>query len=235
MPPNRVVRPMPFPRQDARFLARASVAIIGISALWWFLLLPPLLSVLKGSAELLAALAFRDTPCELVTETIPDAWHVCLPTQATVKNAAGAGFTRLSSIEFDMPRTDVYIFTFGLPVFCALMMAAARRGRWWRELVTGAVLTELLEVILFLLFLKTFAYGASSGHDAMSSWFVRFSQYFEVNVMPDVAPFLIALTVNGELRGKVVGWMSADPPGAASSTRGTTASQRISRKAAGIR
>ncbi len=196
---------MPRAKPPKQFLLRASVAMVGLAILWWFLLLTPILAVFRGAAEFFGRFALGTAPCDLITETTSGDWHFCVPVDIVVPNDARQGMSRLNSIEFDMARSDLYIFTFGLPVFWALTIGAAEKRGWLRRLVLGTMLTALLEVVLLLLFLRTFAHGVNPTHDPVISWWLHFGQYLEVNVIPDVLPFAVALFVHRRLWTDVPG------------------------------
>ena len=188
-------------RPQLNFLLRASAALIALSAIWWFLLLGPLFVAFRQTAELLGGLLFGRSTCSLIRETISGGWDFCVP----------AASANVRSIEFEMPRSDLYIFTFGLPVYWAILLAAPPKSRRTqvRVLVLGTVLTGLLEVGAFLVFLKTYAFAVvaqSQPITGLTQWLVEFSQYLELNVAPDLSPFVAALVLLRDLRVQILGW-----------------------------
>jgi len=109
------------PRPQARFLARGSVLVIGFLALWWFVLLSPLLFVLRGSEEILGSIALGVNSGKFIAETASGDWRFTVPVEVVIPNSPGQRSpTTLRSIEFDLARTDAVAFTFGLPVYWAI-------------------------------------------------------------------------------------------------------------------
>lgn len=187
-------------RPQLKFLLRASAALIVLSGIWWFLLLPPLFVAFRQTAGFLGGLLFGRS-CELIRETISRGWDFCVPVASS----------SIQSVEFEMPRSDLYIFTFGLPVYWATLLAAPpkSRGTQVRVLLVGTVVTGLLEAGAFLLFLKTYALAVvaqSQPIPASTQWLLEFGQYMELNAAPDLSPFVVALVLLRDLRAQILGW-----------------------------
>jgi hypothetical protein len=202
---------MPASSPQTRFLLRGSAALLLMLALWWLLLLNPLLFLLRGSVSVFGPLVLGASR-EFVRETPQGDWTVRTPLEATVPGQTGA--TAIRSIDFDIARSDVAAFTFSLPVYWAIMLAAPGIRRSLRPLFYGTLLTAALEIGLFLTFAKIFAHKtvaglASPGVEA--NWGLRFGEYLVVTVIPYVAPFLLALALRPDLRSQVLRWASANP------------------------
>lgn len=200
-------------RSHAHLLLRGSLALIALLAIWWFFLIAPLRFVLRYSTDFLGGLLFGHASCALITAMPSEDWRFCVPVDIVIAN-----HQRLNSVEFDMAPAAVAAFTFGLPVYWAVMLAAPRIRRWVRPLVLGTALMEVLEVVLLLVLLKINAYTAvarsAPSEEQAINWFLSFSHYLITSVVPYAAPFLIALSLHRELRWQILGRTGADshPP-----------------------
>lgn len=186
---------MPATKVPARFLLRASVALVMLSAVWWFLLIDPLLFGLQQCTEFLGEIVFGQSSCALVAATASGNWNICVP--VTISASTPSGPSRVSSVEFEMARSGPIAFTFGLPVYWAILLAGPRDHRWLRLWTLGTGVTAVLEALLFLMFVRTYAYAVLAQpvavHDPVTKWFFDSCQYLELNVGPAVTPIFVAL------------------------------------------
>ena len=86
----------------------------------------------RGAVEATGSVVYGAAARELVSETPSGDWSFRVPMEIVVPSSAERPEgVRGHSIEFDMPRSDVTAFTFSLPVFWAIILAAPgiRRGR----------------------------------------------------------------------------------------------------------
>ena len=201
-------------RPQARFLLRVSALLIGLLVLWWFVLLSPLLFLLRQSAELCASVAFGGS-ARFIDVTATGDWTVHVPIETVIPMSPGQPApVAVHSIDFDLARADAGAFTFGLPVLWAILVAAPeiRRGR---PLALGTAAMMAVELVLFLVYVELFAHKTAAqwaqSQDAVSNWFYRFADYLLVSVIPYVAPFAVAIGVSGELRGQIFGWAAGQP------------------------
>ena len=214
---------MPAGSPQGRFFLRGSALLILMLVIWWFALLQPLLFLLRVSAETCGSVAFGVSH-DLVTVTASGNWTFRVPLELIMANSNGQpGAVRIHSIDFDLSRSDAIAFTFGLPVFWAIMLAASGIRRSLPALLSGTILLAILEIILLLVFVEVSARKvalqmAESG-DGAAKWFLHFAEYLLVSVIPYVAPFLIALFVNRELSSQIFGWAEASALPAEKSSR----------------
>jgi hypothetical protein len=185
---------------QARFLLRGTALLIVTLGVWWFLLLNPLLSLLRSGAEIAGSLAFGTKAGRLIRETRSGGWRLQVPVESA----------RLSSIEFTIPRADTIAFTFSLPIYWALILAAPGfRRAGIRPLIQGTLLIEVFEILLFLLFLKIVADGSAAQitgpRGDFEQWLSHFSYYLVTNVLPYAAPFVMAIGLHRELRWLTLG------------------------------
>jgi hypothetical protein len=186
-------------RYPAQFLVRASVLLVASLVLWWFVLQDPLLSLLKFSIKCCGA---------FVTETGSGAWNFRVPLEATIpKSAQQPVPMQIHSINFDVERSDVVVFTFTLPVYWAIVLAAPRIRRVARPLILGTFLIAILEIVLLLCFLEISAHNIalqwSASRSDFAKWSLRFGEYLVVNVIPYLAPVVVVLALHRELRVEV--------------------------------
>jgi hypothetical protein len=209
---------MPFASPQTRFLLRGSALLIALLALWWFLLLNPLLFLLRGAVDVCGAAVLGSDSREFVRETPQGDWSVRVPLEiAAPASAPGrSGPTAIHSIDFDIARADVIAFTFSLPVYWAIVLAAPGIRRVLRPLVFGSLLIAVLEIVLFLAFAEIFAHkiaaGLSAPEGTAASWHLRLGEYLVVGVIPYVAPLLVAFALHRDLRSQVLRWASVQPP-----------------------
>jgi hypothetical protein len=175
---------------QAKFLLRGSVLLIAFLILWWFVLLDPLLLLLRWSAEVAGGSG------QVVSLTASGDW--------TFHFVAGS---RL--VYFDIPRADVLTFTFGLPVFWAILLAAGDLRRSLRPLAIGTVLVAATETLMLLALArlaarKVAARMAPGAQDAFGGWLAHVGEYLVVDVLPYAAPFLIALALHRGLRSQIL-------------------------------
>ena len=191
---------MPRLEAQTRFLLCGSVLLIGLLALWWFALVGPMLSVLKGAAGLFVVI--QENPSGDWTLRVPlDKVLPATPQQPVAQ--------RIHSVDFDMPRSDVITFTFSLPVFWAIVLAAPGVRRSLRPLLLGTALISAFELLLMLVFAQITAwnvvYQLGAG-DASGKWIRHVGEYLVVNVLPYAVPFLVAVSLHRELREAIFPW-----------------------------
>jgi hypothetical protein len=173
-----------------QFLLRGSILLIASLTLWWFVLLDPLLLLLRWSVELTGGSG------QVVGLTASGDW--------TFHFTAGR-----QVVYFDIPREDVRTFTFGLPVFWAIILAAGDLRRALRPLAIGTVFVAALETLMLLATVRLAAHDVAAGmapgaQDAFTAWLVRVGRYLVVGVLPDAMPFLAALALHRGLRSQIL-------------------------------
>src|SRR5689334_3531353 len=100
---------------QAGFLLRGSVLLIGLLTLWWFVLLDPMLFWLRTAANLMVT----------IEERASGEWTVRVPLNAALAPTAEyPQGQQIHSVDFDLARADSIAFTFSLPVFWAVILAA---------------------------------------------------------------------------------------------------------------
>lgn len=194
----------------SRFLLRGSILTVVLLTIWWLLLLNPLVILLRSAVEFCGALLPGQTALTVTNNANGD-WTFEVPVEATLPvSAANPAPQQIHSIDFDLVRSDANGFTFGLPVFWAIILAARDFRRHLRALVLGTAITVAAEVALVLLTAETLAHRSLAqlldSHDPFMTWFWKFGDYLTVNAIPYVLPFAVSIFVHRGLRQQIFGW-----------------------------
>jgi hypothetical protein len=198
---------MPPDSPQKRFLILGSLLLVFLLVSWWFVLSNPLLVLLRVSAEIGWDL-FGNNSGRLISETPAGDWSLRVPVRFTIPASPQQPEpVKIHSVDFDIGRTQAVAFTFSLPVYWAIILAAPNVRRNLRPLALGSVVVAILETMLFLAFAEISAHNVAAQWSPQtldsSDWFLRFGYYLVVNVIPYVAPFLIALGLHREFGGQV--------------------------------
>jgi hypothetical protein len=189
---------MPALKPQTRFLLRGSVLLAGLLTLWWFVLLDPMLALLKDAAG-----GFL-----LIAENSSGDWTVRVPLERTLPATPQQPVAQqIHSVDFDIRRSDVISFTFSLPVFWAVILAAPGVRRCLRPLLLGTVLMSAVELVLLVIFAQITARNALSQLDVAADvggkWVRHLGEYLIISVLPYAVPFVVALSLHRELRGEI--------------------------------
>jgi hypothetical protein len=198
---------MPKLKPQTRFLLRGSALLIGLLTLWWFVLLNPMVAVLEGAGGVLGGWVFGGKSGELINENASGGWTFRVPLEMTVPASPEEPLAQqVHSIDFDIPRGDVIAFTFSIPVFWAITLAAPGLRRNVGPLVVGTLLMAGVELLLLLLFAEIAAHKAVAQLTPVSTtvaWLLHMGEYLTVSVLPYALPFVVALAVHRELRWQI--------------------------------
>ncbi|MCX6628317.1 MAG: hypothetical protein NTW28_11895 [Candidatus Solibacter sp.] len=195
---------MPALEPQTRFLLRGSALLVGLLTLWWFALLGPMLYLLKGSAGSFVH----------IQENASGDWTLRVPLERILPATPQQPVAQqIHSIDFDMPRGDAIAFTFSIPVFWAIVLAAPGVRRSLRPLLLGTALMFAFELITLLIFTRITARSVvaqlAGSEDATGKWIRHVGEYLIVSVLPYVIPFVVALSLHRELRREIFLWSKA--------------------------
>jgi hypothetical protein len=201
---------MPQVKPPTRFLMRGSVLLILTLALWWWVLLGPLLFLMQGAGGF-ALSVFHGGSGEVVTVTPEGDWNLVVPLEATVQNAPDhPGLSQIHSVEFTVPRSQMAGFTFSLPVFWAIVLAAPGMRTKLRTLGWGTLTMAGVEILLLLVFVSVTAHQTAGQlaqqQGDFEKWLLRVGNYMVSGVVPYLAPFLMAIWLHPELRAEIMNW-----------------------------
>ena len=192
---------MPYLKPQTRFFLRGTVLLIGFLLAWWVVLQEPLLALLREATAISGSVVYGISAYDFVSDGPAGAWSFQVPRTLRV---AGPPGTELRSLSFDVSRGDVVSFTFSLPVYWAVMLAAPGVRRCLRPLAAGSVILVAVETVLLLAFVEIttrhVAAQLTGSHDGLGEWALRCANYLVVNALPYASPFLLALWLHGELR-----------------------------------
>ena len=208
-----------------RFLLRALVFLALMLALWWLVLLNPLLAGLRLSADLTLRLLPGGGSVSHVTIGPGRNWTFQVPAPAAVVNqertqqmlgaaAAGSGRIKIRSMKVEGAARYPILFTVSLPLYWAILLAAPSRRRLLRMACGTVVLAALA-----LLSIAVYAVRLAGGYfqlttEGLPGFLMDSAMYLAVGVVPYLGPVLVALSLDGELRGLILASEAA--PAAAS-------------------
>jgi len=202
-----------------RFLLRALVFLALMLALWWLVLLNPLLAGLRLSADLTLRLLPGGGSVSHVTIGPDRNWTFQVPAPAAVVNqertqqmlgaAAGSGRIKIRSMRVEGAATYPILFTVSLPLYWAILLAAPGRRRLLRMASGTAVLGTLA-----LLSIAVYAIRLVGGYfhlamEGLPGFLMDSAVYLATGVVPYLGPVLVALSLDGELRGLILAGKAA--------------------------
>jgi hypothetical protein len=141
---------MPALKAQARFLLRGSALLAGLLVVWWFVLASPMLYVLREAAG--TFIGIQENPA--------GDWTLHVPVEATRTMPGQTAPQQIHSVDFDIPRADAIAFTFSLPLYWAIILAAPGWRRSLRPLLLGTALMCAFELASLLVFCQVTAGSA---------------------------------------------------------------------------
>jgi hypothetical protein len=195
-------------RPHARFLLRSSVLLIGMLGLWWFVLRAPMLFLLRESETVVLRLLSSNGSKEPITEDPSGDWSFRIPVDNTERALSrDTGPVRFRAIEFTIARADVVLFTFSVPVYWAIALAAPGVRSALRPLLWGTAVMAVVEVISLLALVEIGAHAAIAqirpSVDGLDAWLREFGNDLIVGVIPFAAPVLAAVAFHPGLRSQI--------------------------------
>jgi hypothetical protein len=202
-------------RPQVRFLLRGSLLLVTMLALWWWVLLDPLLGLLRVSADL----ALRCYPGmgwrQHIALDAAGNWNMEVPlpervwrqpqVQALFGAAAAGRPVRVPRIRFAPESIMPVRFALAFPLYWAILLAAPRGRRTWQAAIAGTVLIWLIAVgSLFLYAANTIGSQLHVIANDFPGYLLTAGEYLNLNVVPYIAPLLIALALHRELRVMVL-------------------------------
>jgi len=173
---------------QSRFLLQASLLLVAMLAIWWFVLLEPLRVALRVSTSLLIS----PTGAAWISTDTEGNWE--LPMRAP-RGSRQAGRT----IRLRIPQRIPNLFTMSLPFYWAIILAAPRSKRFWSVLGIGTVALALLGPPSLMLYAGFTARNALFPDSSGIAWW-RFGSYLGTSVIPYIMPAVLALFLHPELR-----------------------------------
>jgi hypothetical protein len=198
-------------RSPAGFLLRGMVLLPAMLALWWLLLLNPLLDMLRVSAELALRALPRAGALTRITEETGGDWAIRMPLPNPLEAAAQQMFgsnqkrqVKTRFLTLRLPRRLFIRFTMAMPLFWAIVLAAPVSRRTARAMVAGSALLAVLALLSSALFV---AHTLHQQIPLVSSragvFLLDFSHYLNTDALPYVAAIVLALWLHADLRSQV--------------------------------
>ena len=209
---------MPTPASpQLRFLLRASGLLIVMLALWWWLLLAPILSALRISTGLLLHLVPGDGSTASAVLAENGDWLLRVPiaeslarldaVQRTFGRAPGAPAVKVRSFRLAIASRVPTFFTLAFPLFWAIMLAGPRSRRLWKPILGGTALLAVSAQLGLLYYTGiTIATSLQVSIPNLTGTLLSGLEYLNLNVIPYVAPLLLALWLHRELRAQIFFW-----------------------------
>jgi hypothetical protein len=198
-----------------RFLLRALVFLALMLALWWLVLLDPLLAGLRLSAELTLRLLPGGGSISHVTIGPDRNWTFQVPAPAAVVNqertqqmlgaaTAGSGRMKIRSMKVEASGQYPILFTVSFPLYWAILLAAPGRRLLLRMSSGTAVLAAfaLLSIAVYAIRLVGGYFHLTT--EGLPGFLTDSAIYLAAGVVPFFGPVLIALSLNEELRGLIL-------------------------------
>jgi hypothetical protein len=206
---------MPPANAERWFLLRGSLLLIGLLSLWWFALRVPMTEALASLGSFASSMIFGSGAPAMKILPSGD-WTFRVPLEAAIPARGDKPAQQIHSVEFDLPASDITTFTFSIPVFCAVMLAAPGMFKRIKALLFGLLAMEAVELLLLFLFIQVSARKVADKlvtgvGGANAPWLLRFGEYLSVTVLPYIAPIVVALLVDKQLRQMVLGFDTAKP------------------------
>jgi len=112
------------------------------------------------------------------------------------------------------------LFTAGLPFYWALLLASSWNWRRWRMLLEGsAILFGLAVASLVFHVIREALRNVHLATGDLAKFLLDSGQYFVINVVPYMAPLLLALYQDSDLRKLVLARQTEEEPPAPPKTR----------------
>jgi hypothetical protein len=196
------------PGPQVRFLLRGSTLLIALLILWRLELQPPMLFLMQAGESFALRLSSNGGAPEPITIDQEGDWNFRIPVADTVReNTRGLGPVNLRDIQFTIPRPDVVLFTFSVPVFWAIVLAAPISGSCARVLLWGTAVVSLVEILSLFAQVQIIAYGAAAqlhaSEEGLMAWGREVSTRLLIGVIPFAAPVLAAVALHRDLRSQL--------------------------------
>ena len=200
---------------QVRFLLRASLLLAAMLALWGAVLLDPLRAGLRAFTAAAIWLIPGDGSVAEATIQPNGDWSLRLPMPAAIarQDPVQQMFGRVSN---DAPPVKVrslklviqgkypVLFTAGLPFYWALILASGWTWHRGRILLEGScVLIAVAAVSLVFHVIRTAIENLHLAGGGVSALLLYSGGYFTINVLPYMAPLLLALYLDRNLRALV--------------------------------
>ena len=195
-----------------RYLLRALLCLAPLLALWWTLLLPPLLAALRISTQSVFRVCLPANPPAEVAIKPGGNWYFSVPVPQFIarrdeiqrifgRTSPTAPFVKVRSLKLEVPGGYVSLFTVTLPFFWAMVLASRWTRRMWRTLAIGTAALFILAVPMTV-FEVVKAFLLNTGlvpPETFAGSFLRTADFAALSVIPFLAPIIAALVLDRNL------------------------------------
>ncbi|HEX4809610.1 MAG TPA: exosortase H-associated membrane protein [Bryobacteraceae bacterium] len=197
-------------------LLRGSAALVLMLGLWWLVLLKPSLFLLRHSTEFAMRVLMGGGSDQVVSVADSGDWNFSVPVGISGQYVPQEHRSvNIRSIGCTVTGSDLRAFTFSVPVLWAIFLAAPWRRKSLRPLLIGTVLTGCVQVLSLLLFVDIAAHRGLAVSlqisNSFSTWWMTTGDYLALSVIPFLAPFIIAIALNRDLRTEILNWSTGEP------------------------
>jgi len=230
----------PVPKNPhTRFLLRALGYLAVALAIWWILLMDPMLNALRLGTEFAMQFLPGDGAAAHAAITTNGNWLIQMPVPASVASldstqqlfgrvSKDAPPVRVRSLKLPIQATFPMIFLASFPVFWALWIAAPRKGATWRGFLTAHGVLAAISIVSLVFYSVYTAVESLHLMPAGATGFLWFTgRYLVINVAPYASPVLLALFFHHGLQRLIFsgeGWPAdpAPPPARRRARQGQT-------------
>ena len=230
------------------YLLRVVLIVVPLLALWWTVLLDPLLATLRFSTELAFRVCLRGDPPAQVEIEAAGNWLFRVPVPASVARrdeiqrmfgrvSSAAPYVKVRSLWLEIPQRDPSLFLVTFPFFWAIVLAAGLTRRTLPALTAGSCLLMPAAVTLLTFsVVRAFIFETHLQISAFTEALLHAGDLASLNIIPYLAPVVLALLFDSDLRSLIFSPELA-PASASSSTaprlRGGRGGNRWHKAAAG--
>ncbi len=183
-------------------------------AVWWILLLNPLMEIMRVSAEVPLRL-LPNSGGGIQAETGGD-WTLKIPIAGVQKAAAErmlaagqSGAVKPRFLRLRLPRSRFFPFTLALPLFWALVLTGRIGRQTWRALLAGTAMLLVLGLISSALYVADFVNGYVPLASGAAARFLHFGEYLGMSAVPYLGAIVIAIWLHDDLRNQIFAFGAA--------------------------
>ena len=208
-------RPWHAPRMRSspqlRFLLWCALFSVATVSLWYFMLRKPLLDGLRLSADFALSLA-GGSGADLRIAVDPNGeWSAPIPLRGGELPSwlspyipPGSPTPHVRALTVAVPKSTQSLLILTLPLYWAILLAAPRGAHLLRALALGTVLLALVAILSTMVTLGQAAEPYLWAPGGWVAFVLEVAAYLAVNVVPFIAPLVIALALRPKLRELVL-------------------------------
>lgn len=195
-----------------RYLLRAFFFLAPLLALWWSLLLAPLLTAVSLCTQWIFRVCLPANPPAEVMIRAGGNWYFSVPVPQAIgrrdeiqrmfgRTSPAAPLVKVRSLKLEIPGGYPSLFTVTLPFFWAMVLASRWTRRIWRTLLIGSAALFLLAVPLTVFeVVKAFLLNTQLvSAESFSASVLRLADFAVLSFIPFLAPVVAAVALDRNL------------------------------------